>query len=160
MQLCKKSECQCSCSHCPSVTSCFVPIVFLLTAPSVDVFFIDWEKPRRILAKGGGKEEAGPISCWRTLLAANEWNELQTLRLTYPAFTLIMMVSVCVADEGVCLRLSGLCSMISGWASLIPKTIRYVRHCNHTVPHTDERLQCARCRLCDAVSCLCDLHCG
>ena len=34
-----------------------------------------------------------PVSCWRTLLAANEWNELQTLRLTYPCFTLIMMVS-------------------------------------------------------------------
>lgn len=43
----------------------------------VDVFFIDWEKPRRVLAKGGGREDLAPISCWRTLLAANEWNELQ-----------------------------------------------------------------------------------
>lgn len=45
--------------------------------PSVDVFFLDWEKPRRVLAKGGGREEAAPVSCWRTLLVANEWNELQ-----------------------------------------------------------------------------------
>lgn len=44
---------------------------------SVDVFFIDWEKPRRVLAKGGGREEAAPVSAWRTLLVANEWNELQ-----------------------------------------------------------------------------------
>jgi hypothetical protein len=44
---------------------------------SVHVFFLDWEKPRRVLAKGGGREEAAPVSCWRTLLVANEWNELQ-----------------------------------------------------------------------------------
>jgi hypothetical protein len=44
---------------------------------NVDVFFVDWEKPRRVLAKGGGREDAAPVSCWRTLLAANEWNELQ-----------------------------------------------------------------------------------
>ncbi|KAI8463954.1 MAG: Meckelin [Monoraphidium minutum] len=50
---------------------------------NVDVFFLDWEKPRRVLAKGGGKEEAAPVSCWRTLLAA---------RLTYPPFTLAMVV--------------------------------------------------------------------
>ena len=41
---------------------------------NVDVFFVDWEKPRRVLAKGGGREDAAPVSCWRTLLAANEWN--------------------------------------------------------------------------------------
>ena len=46
-------------------------------AASVDVFFIDWEKPRRVLAKGGGREEAAPVSCWRALLVANEWSELQ-----------------------------------------------------------------------------------
>jgi len=60
---------------------------------SVDIFFLDWEKPRRVLAKGGGREEPGPISAWRRLLVANEWNELQTARMTYPSFTLICMVN-------------------------------------------------------------------
>ncbi len=54
------------------------------------MFFLDWEKPRRVLAKGGGREEAAPVSCWRTLMVANEWNELQGARLTYPPFTLAM----------------------------------------------------------------------
>lgn len=60
----------------------------------VDIMFLDWEKPRRVLAKGGGKEEASPVSCWRQLLLANEWNELQTVRLTYPSLTLLLMVLV------------------------------------------------------------------
>ena len=41
-----------------------------------------------MLAKGGGREEAAPVSCWRTLLVANEWAELQAARLTYPPLTL------------------------------------------------------------------------
>uniref|UniRef100_A0A383WB01 Meckelin n=1 Tax=Tetradesmus obliquus TaxID=3088 RepID=A0A383WB01_TETOB len=61
---------------------------------SVDIFFLDWEKPRRVLAKGGGREEPGPVSAWRGLLVANEWNELQTARLTCPSFTLIFMVFI------------------------------------------------------------------
>jgi hypothetical protein len=78
------------CSHICWLTACCCPPV----APcSVDIFFLDWEKPRRILAKGGGREEPGPISAWRTLLVANEWNELQTLRFTCPAFTLLTAVS-------------------------------------------------------------------
>lgn len=60
---------------------------------SVDIFFLDWEKPRRVLAKGGGREEPGPVSAWRTLLVANEWNELQTARFTCPTFTLLTAVS-------------------------------------------------------------------
>jgi hypothetical protein len=61
---------------------------------SVDVFFIDWEKPRRVLAKGGGREEAAPVSCWRTLLVANEWNELQGARVTRPALTLTAVTAL------------------------------------------------------------------
>jgi hypothetical protein len=68
-------------------------LAFTLCTCSVDIFFLDWEKPRRILAKGGGREEPGPISAWRTLLVANEWNELQTLRFTCPTFTLLTAVS-------------------------------------------------------------------
>lgn len=64
------------------------------SARSVDVVFIDWEKPRRVLAKGGGREEGAPVSCWRQLLVANEWSELQTQRLTNPSFTLLLLVLV------------------------------------------------------------------
>jgi meckelin len=70
-----------------------VTLLCCLRCCSVDIFFLDWEKPRRILAKGGGREEPGPVSAWRGLLVANEWNELQTARLTNPSFTLIFMVS-------------------------------------------------------------------
>jgi hypothetical protein len=69
---------------------------------SVDIFFLDWEKPRRILAKGGGREEPGPVSAWRGLLVANEWNELQTARLTSPSFTLIFMVRAPVFASQEC----------------------------------------------------------
>ena len=47
-----------------------------------------------MVPRGGGREEAAPISCWRTLFVANEWNELQTLRLTSPAFSLFLLVSL------------------------------------------------------------------
>lgn len=73
---------------------------------SVDIFFLDWEKPRRILAKGGGREEPGPISAWRTLLVANEWNELQTLRFTCPTFTLLTAVRAVWPPVALCLHCS------------------------------------------------------
>eukprot|EP00794_Sanderia_malayensis_P012250 gene12250-13512_t len=53
---------------------------------TIDVFFIDWERPRgRIIepgqAGGGGGNEAGtPVSIIRTLFVANEWHEIQTLK--------------------------------------------------------------------------------
>ncbi|GFR52700.1 hypothetical protein Agub_g15327 [Astrephomene gubernaculifera] len=59
-----------------------------------DVFFIDWEKARKVLSKEGTREEPAPVSCWRMLMVANEFNELQTIRITTPAFTLLMMVMI------------------------------------------------------------------
>lgn len=73
----------------------------------MDIFFIDWEKPRKVLAKGAAREEGAPISCWRTLLAANEWNELQTLRMTFPCFTLVMMVRWDMGPVGAVRRMLG-----------------------------------------------------
>lgn len=64
------------------------------TPCSVDVFFLDWEKPRRVLAKGGAREEAAPVSAWRGLLVANEWNELQAARATRPALTLLAVAAL------------------------------------------------------------------
>ncbi|GBF95222.1 meckelin [Raphidocelis subcapitata] len=61
---------------------------------NVDVFFLDWEKPRRVLAKGGAREDAAPVSAWRGLLVANEWNELQAARATSPPLTLLAVAAL------------------------------------------------------------------
>ena len=52
---------------------------------NVDVFFLDWEKPRP-LPRGNaqGVDAKAPVSIWRTLFIGNEWNELQTLRKISP----------------------------------------------------------------------------
>lgn len=87
-------------SDCTAVSQAFLtmsialhptPLPCLQTC--LDIFFIDWERARRVVPRGGGREEAAPVSCWRTLFVANEWNELQTLRLTSPAFSLFLLVS-------------------------------------------------------------------
>ena len=52
---------------------------------SVDVFLIDWERPRGKAAqatdmKAGDATPQSPVSIWRTCFIANEWNEIQTVR--------------------------------------------------------------------------------
>jgi meckelin len=79
---------------------------------NVDVFFIDWEKPRGDTTRpnapppvateeeqtavemnrwrpGGGQN---PVSIWRTYFIANEWNELQTLRKINGIFQLLVVL--------------------------------------------------------------------
>ena len=58
---------------------------FILFSPQcrVDVFFIDWERPRgksRSVGSSGEKQQEAPVSIWRTYFCANEWNEIQTTR--------------------------------------------------------------------------------
>uniref|UniRef100_A0A8D8X0C7 Meckelin n=1 Tax=Cacopsylla melanoneura TaxID=428564 RepID=A0A8D8X0C7_9HEMI len=43
---------------------------------SVDIFFIDWERPRP------SNTTQQPVSIWRTYFIANEWNEIQSKRKT------------------------------------------------------------------------------
>lgn len=64
----------------------------------VDIFFIDWERPRGSVAVGGGAggmegrgQQGGggvstPVSVMRTLFVANEWREIQTIRRIKPTF--------------------------------------------------------------------------
>ena len=61
-----------------------------------DVFFIDWEKPWRILSPGEKTEAEAPVSAWRTLFVGNEWNKLQTKRITSFELTVIMTVLIMV----------------------------------------------------------------
>ena len=59
---------------------------------SIDIFFIDWEKPRRVLRPGGAGEDSAPVSAWRSLFIANEWNEIQSRRMTNFDFTCLAVV--------------------------------------------------------------------
>ncbi|XP_043116008.1 meckelin isoform X5 [Puntigrus tetrazona] len=64
---------------------------------SVDIFFIDWERPRGKASKhvegsGEAKSQASPVSIWRTYFVANEWNEIQTIRKINPTFQVIAVL--------------------------------------------------------------------
>ena len=58
----------------------------LLTQIFFDIFFIDWERPQGRVNQstqgGGAGGSDAPVSIWRTLFIANEWNEIQTIRKT------------------------------------------------------------------------------
>lgn len=61
---------------------------------TIDIFFIDWEKPRtRNLQNGDAeKPKEEPVSIWRTYFVANEWNEIQTLRKMNHTFTIVVVL--------------------------------------------------------------------
>ena len=56
-----------------------------------DIFFLDWEKARATMTPAG-KATTAPVSTWRQFFIANEWNELQTQRITSRDLTLLLMV--------------------------------------------------------------------
>ncbi|EQC37668.1 hypothetical protein, variant [Saprolegnia diclina VS20] len=60
---------------------------------SVEMFFLDWEKPR------GTPESPSPVSIWRTILVANEWNELQTARGSSLPLTLLGLLWLLLGCE-------------------------------------------------------------
>lgn len=64
----------------------FVDLVHVLAFQlDVDVFFVDWERPRPLPRTANqGVDTKAPVSVWRTLFIGNEWNELQTLRKISP----------------------------------------------------------------------------
>nr|XP_022342617.1 meckelin-like [Crassostrea virginica] len=60
---------------------------------TVDIFFIDWEKPKGTLGiKSDGSKKENPVSIWRTYFAANEWNEIQTCRKINHIFQIFAVV--------------------------------------------------------------------
>ncbi|XP_054637877.1 meckelin-like [Dunckerocampus dactyliophorus] len=64
---------------------------------SVDVFFLDWERPRTTASKtvstnGLQKRDPSPISIWRTYFVANEWNAIQTIRKIWPTFQIMAVL--------------------------------------------------------------------
>uniref|UniRef100_A0A8C7XKK2 Transmembrane protein 67 n=1 Tax=Oryzias sinensis TaxID=183150 RepID=A0A8C7XKK2_9TELE len=69
----------------------------LILQVTVDVFLIDWERPRSkasrtVPATKETKQEPSPVSIWRTYFVANEWNELQTVRKISPTFQIMAVL--------------------------------------------------------------------
>uniref|UniRef100_A0A8C3XKR5 Transmembrane protein 67 n=1 Tax=Chelydra serpentina TaxID=8475 RepID=A0A8C3XKR5_CHESE len=69
----------------------------LFSQLTVDVFLIDWERPKGKVLKavegeGGIKSAAAPVSIWRTYFIANEWNEIQTVRKINPLFQVLAVL--------------------------------------------------------------------
>uniref|UniRef100_A0A8C7XKL6 Transmembrane protein 67 n=1 Tax=Oryzias sinensis TaxID=183150 RepID=A0A8C7XKL6_9TELE len=58
----------------------------LILQVTVDVFLIDWERPRSKASR------TVPVSIWRTYFVANEWNELQTVRKISPTFQIMAVL--------------------------------------------------------------------
>ena len=59
----------------------------------IDIFFIDWERPKeggnKMSADGKSVGTGSSVSIWRTYFVANEWNEIQTIRKTNVFFQLM-----------------------------------------------------------------------
>jgi meckelin len=75
----------------------FINVIHIVLDQSyADVFFIDWERERPI-AEGDQsmkKTTASKISIWRTILAANEWSEIQTTRKTSITLQLFVVIFI------------------------------------------------------------------
>lgn len=62
----------------------------LVTQLTANIFLIDWERPKdKSTSNSQGKSN---VSIWRTVLVANEWNEIQTCRKQSPMFQLFMVL--------------------------------------------------------------------
>ncbi|NXY71476.1 MKS3 protein, partial [Glareola pratincola] len=69
----------------------------LVSQLTIDIFFIDWERPKgkvlkAIEGEGVIKSAAAPVSIWRTYFIANEWNEIQTVRKINPLFQVLAVL--------------------------------------------------------------------
>ncbi|KAJ3215033.1 Meckelin [Dinochytrium kinnereticum] len=58
-----------------------------------DVFFLDWEKSKGKLLVNGNElsPTQAPVSVWRSIFMANQWNSLQTYRKVHVGFLLVWM---------------------------------------------------------------------
>ena len=79
------------------VLKCFEMIHLIASQSLVDIFFVDWERPKgRVTASDKEEDSAGmkqaPVSIWRTYFVANEWNEIQTFRKISPMLQVFSVV--------------------------------------------------------------------
>ncbi|XP_078208809.1 meckelin isoform X2 [Callithrix jacchus] len=69
----------------------------LISQITIDIFFIDWERPKGKVLKavegeGGVRSATVPVSIWRTYFVANEWNEIQTVRKINSLFQVFIVL--------------------------------------------------------------------
>ena len=64
----------------------------------VDIFLLDWERPKAVQGNQTGGENSvtmAPISIWRTYFIANEWNEIQVGKMQYELWSMqIFLLSI------------------------------------------------------------------
>ncbi|XP_068179758.1 meckelin-like [Antennarius striatus] len=78
----------------------------LVLQVSVDIFFIDWERPRSsgnrtmpVCDDSKQQNKYPSVTIWRTYVVANEWNKMQTIRKISPTFQ-VMAVLFCLEVLG------------------------------------------------------------
>ena len=80
----------------------FLEVLYVIRHQSnVDVFFVDWERPRGAKTTPSTPSPSGTdsVSIWRTYFVANEWNELQTRRRTHLAFGLFVVLALLLCTK-------------------------------------------------------------
>ncbi|PRP76388.1 meckelin [Planoprotostelium fungivorum] len=78
-----------------AAAGCKIAVIFDLIWRQTEthIFFIDWEKSKgNLMSRGNEPTKSVPVSIWRTLFVANEWNEMQTMRKTSLPLTLLAQV--------------------------------------------------------------------
>jgi meckelin len=65
----------------------------------VDLFLIDWEKPKGVIVNVNGEEKQAPISIWRTVFVANEWCRLQSKKHVPTYLLLILMLILMIGCQ-------------------------------------------------------------
>ncbi|KAK4828231.1 hypothetical protein QYF61_024726 [Mycteria americana] len=95
----------------------------LVSQLTIDIFFIDWERPKGKVLKaveGEGviKSAAAPVSIWRTYFIANEWNEIQTVRKINPLFQAVGFSNLALMDSSSSLTRSSE-SYIAPWSRIL-----------------------------------------
>ncbi|XP_021118293.1 meckelin isoform X2 [Heterocephalus glaber] len=97
----------------------------LISQITIDIFFIDWERPKGKVLKavegeGGVRTATVPVSIWRTYFVANEWNEIQTVRKINPLFQIVGFKNLALMDSSSSLSRSP--------SSYIPPYSRILRY--------------------------------
>ena len=71
------------CVWCAFAFKAIAAFISLYDQASFEIYLIDWEQPRA---------ENLPVSTWRRIMIANEWNRILTIRSYNLPFTLVVMV--------------------------------------------------------------------
>lgn len=73
-------------------------IIVIIKQCNADLFFIDWEPAKN---RADVKGASHSISVWRSILVANEWAEMQTMRKTDIKFTLFFLALILIGSPNL-----------------------------------------------------------